>query len=256
MHKLQFKVLYRQFLFRVFDLEMLSAGARGDTSKLLGQFAALLIFVSLTLTLPAMALSEPPSSDQGNSGLVFLMIAQHFLIATNMLVVGLFAVLSWDATFPDRRDATVLAPLPVMTRTIFLAKVAAVATSLGLTIILLHSILGLICPLVFAGRAAPAILPALSLSSTPVPVGAPGLQAVMNRDLRQALTTGDFAPGTGAGMAVGVWKHGERRIFTYGAAKSDSVFEIGSITKTFTSLLLARLAEEGEVHLDEPVRDL
>ena len=51
---------------------------------------------------------------------------EHFLIATTMLVVGLFAVLSWDSTFPDRRDVLVLAPLPVRARTMFLAKVAAV----------------------------------------------------------------------------------------------------------------------------------
>lgn len=66
------------------------------------------------------------------------MVAQHFLIATTMLVVGLFAILSWDATYPDQRDVLVLAPLPVRARTMFLAKVAAVATSLGLTIVLLH----------------------------------------------------------------------------------------------------------------------
>jgi len=50
--------------------------------------------------------------------------------------------------------------------------------------------------------------------------------------------------------------HGVRRIFTYGAAKPDSVFEIGSITKTFTSLILAQMVEEKKVRLDEPVRAL
>jgi hypothetical protein len=30
--KLQFRVLYRQFLFRVFDLEVLSAHAQGDAN--------------------------------------------------------------------------------------------------------------------------------------------------------------------------------------------------------------------------------
>ena len=30
--------------------------------------------------------------------------AEYFLIATTMLVIGLFAVLSWESTFPDRRD--------------------------------------------------------------------------------------------------------------------------------------------------------
>ena len=53
------------------------------------------------------------------------------MIATTMLVVGLFAVLSWESTFPDRRDVLVLSPLPVRARTLFLAKVAAVGSALG-----------------------------------------------------------------------------------------------------------------------------
>jgi CubicO group peptidase (beta-lactamase class C family) len=36
----------------------------------------------------------------------------------------------------------------------------------------------------------------------------------------------------------------------------DTLFEIGSITKTFTSLALAVLVESGTVRLDTPVRDL
>ena len=75
---------------------------------------------------------------------------EFFLIATTMLVVGLFAVLSWDSMFPDRRDVLVLAPLPVRARTLFLAKVAAVATALSLTVAALHSLAGLVWPLVLA----------------------------------------------------------------------------------------------------------
>ncbi len=45
--KLQFRVLYRQFLFRLMDVELLSASARGDASTMFGQFASLLIFGSL-----------------------------------------------------------------------------------------------------------------------------------------------------------------------------------------------------------------
>ena len=74
--------------------------------------------------------------------------------------------------------------------------------------------------------------------------------------MRQQLTSGELAPGTGAGIAIGVWKHGERRVFAYGAAKPDSLFEIGSISKTFTGLMLARMVAEGKVRLDEPVREL
>lgn len=67
-----------------------------------------------------------------------------------MLAVGLFAVLSWDSTFPNRRDVMVLAPLPVSVRTMFLVKVAATATALGLVVVLLHCVTGVTWPLAFA----------------------------------------------------------------------------------------------------------
>ena len=51
--KLQFRVLYREFLFRTIDLEMLSKHAEGDSRTLVGQFASLLIFSSLILVLLA-----------------------------------------------------------------------------------------------------------------------------------------------------------------------------------------------------------
>jgi CubicO group peptidase (beta-lactamase class C family) len=251
------RVLCRQFLFRVFDLEVLSAQAGGDSNRLLGQFAALLIWFSAGLALLGI-MSNPKARGTNEIGmeLVYTMIGQHFLIATTMLVVGLFAVLSWDSTFPDRRDVLVLMPLPVRARTIFLAKVAAVAASLGLTIVLFHSATGLLLPIVFAERIAPATLPAMTLDATPVPVSAQDLQSVMDHDLRQALTTGELAPGSGRGLVIGVWKRGERRVFAYGTAKPDSMFEIGSVSKTFTGLVLARMVAEGKVRLDEPVREL
>ena len=140
MMKQQFRVLYREFLFRMVDLELLSSHAQGDMSRLFGQFASLLIFLSLLFTAPALGMS-------GSRAAAMAGRFEHFLIATTMLVVGLFAVLSWDASFPDRRDVLVLAPLPVRARTIFLAKVAGVAASLGLTVLVLHSVTGLVWPL-------------------------------------------------------------------------------------------------------------
>src|SRR5947208_352510 len=38
-----------------------------------------------------------------------------------------------------------------------------------------------------------------------------------------------------------------------GELDADTVFEIGSITKVFTALLLAEMAARGEVALDDPV---
>lgn len=88
------------------------------------------------------------------------------------------------------------------------------------------------------------------------PVSASGLEAVLDKDLASAQKEGALGPATGAGMTVGVLKDGERRIFAYGMAKPDSIFEIGSITKTFTGLILAQMIQQGKVKLDEPVRDL
>src|SRR5215831_4788506 len=177
----QFRVLYREFLFRMVDLEVLSAHALGDANKLLGQFAALLIFISMLLSLAALGFGGASMTPARSLSLI--LVTGHFLIATTMLVVGLFAVLSWDSTFPDRRDVLVLAPLPVRARTMFLAKVAAVATALGLSVALLHGLAGILWPIAFAMQAAPQTAPSLTHDPTPVPVSAADLHSVLDRDL-------------------------------------------------------------------------
>ncbi len=82
------------------------------------------------------------------------------------------------------------------------------------------------------------------------------LKGVLDKDLASALASGDLAPATAAGVVIGVTSHGKRQIFAYGAAKPDAVFEIGSISKTFTGLLLAQLVAQNKAKLDEPVRAL
>lgn len=82
------------------------------------------------------------------------------------------------------------------------------------------------------------------------------LQSVLSHDLQQALSSGALAPSTSAGLTIGVVQHGERRVFVFGTAKPDSIYEIGSLTKTFTGLILAQMVEQGRVKLDEPVRQL
>ena len=123
--RLQFRVLYREFLFRMVDLELLSTQARGDMSKLFGQFASLLIWLSIGLAIGG--LSVGGGRMQPMQRVLFGWTGEHFLIETTMLVVGLFAVLSWDSTFPDKRDVMVLAPLPIRSKTLFMAKITGVA---------------------------------------------------------------------------------------------------------------------------------
>jgi serine-type D-Ala-D-Ala carboxypeptidase/endopeptidase len=63
------------------------------------------------------------------------------------------------------------------------------------------------------------------------------------------------------GIVVGVIEPGgRRRIVSYGSVdkggapvNGETIFEIGSVTKVFTSLLLADMAQRGEVRLDDPV---
>jgi hypothetical protein len=136
---LQFRVLYRQFLLRVVDLEALSAQA--DVVGFLGQFAGVLIMVSIIhFVSAAMFLLSMPWR-----------IEDH-LVSTTMLVSGLIAVLCWESTFPDRRDVMVLAPLPVAPRTILFAKVAAFATILGIAVAALNVASGLLCPFLLGSR--------------------------------------------------------------------------------------------------------
>src|SRR5580692_1504134 len=85
----QFRVLHKQFLLRVVDLEALSIEA--DIPRFVGQFAGVLIMFSFIHSLA-----------------VYVQIMQypyrleHYLISTMMLVAGLITVVSWDSTFPDR----------------------------------------------------------------------------------------------------------------------------------------------------------
>jgi CubicO group peptidase (beta-lactamase class C family) len=67
--------------------------------------------------------------------------------------------------------------------------------------------------------------------------------------------------GKGVSIAVGVVDERGQRVVGYGRVSDaaspepdgDTVFEIGSITKVFTSLLLADMIERGEVKPDDPV---
>ncbi|MBW2734008.1 MAG: serine hydrolase [Deltaproteobacteria bacterium] len=66
-----------------------------------------------------------------------------------------------------------------------------------------------------------------------------------------------------AGLVVGLVSADGKEVYTYGevaagGAKPDehTLFEVGSITKTFTSLVLAELAADGEVMLTDPVKAL
>ncbi|MBV8903553.1 MAG: beta-lactamase family protein [Acidobacteriia bacterium] len=79
------------------------------------------------------------------------------------------------------------------------------------------------------------------------------MQQVLDHDFEPLRRSGAFARG---GVSIGVLTGAEERVFAYGAPSPDSIYEIGSVTKTFTALALAQMVEQGAVKLDEPVRGL
>jgi len=104
MNRRQFHVLYREFLFRMVDLEVLSA--QSDIKQLPGQFGSILVFFSSVVALGGLLFDPRPMKPA--AALASLWSTEHFMIGTTMLAMGLFAVLSWDSTFLDRRDVLVL----------------------------------------------------------------------------------------------------------------------------------------------------
>jgi serine-type D-Ala-D-Ala carboxypeptidase/endopeptidase len=80
-------------------------------------------------------------------------------------------------------------------------------------------------------------------------------------DIRQILVDRIDVQQQSVGIVVGVIGPDGRRIIAYGhpnkgdprPVDGNTVFEIGSMTKVFTSLLLADMVQRGEVALDDPV---
>ncbi len=138
---LELRVLHHQFLLRVIDLEALSIEA--DIPAYLGQFAGVLIMLSLCYGMGLLWFPPPP-------GLVRQY--EQGRIADLQLVIGLCSVLMWDTAFPDKRDAMVLGPLPVVPRTILLAKLSASATVLGIAVLALNFASSFSMALVFGGQ--------------------------------------------------------------------------------------------------------
>jgi Beta-lactamase len=80
-------------------------------------------------------------------------------------------------------------------------------------------------------------------------------------DIRQILRQRVDAQGKGIGMLVGVIESSGARVVSYGQIAEgeqrppdgDTAFEIGSMTKVFTALVLADIVRRSEVALDDPI---
>ncbi len=80
-------------------------------------------------------------------------------------------------------------------------------------------------------------------------------QVLSNAEIRKILVDRVDAQRQSTGLVVGVVEPSGSRVVSYGApaVDGDTLFEIGSITKVFTALLLADMVERGAVALTDPV---
>ena len=163
----QFRVLFEQFLFKVVDVELLSAQA--DPTKLLGQIATVLLSFSFLVSIPVLFMGG------GRLPLSGARLMEHFFIATTMLVVGIFAVLSWDAVFPSLQDVLVLGSLPIRARTMFAARMAAIGVGLGVAAGAVNGISGMLWPWMFAAPGSGAWGPVRSFAAFWVTLLAAGM---------------------------------------------------------------------------------
>lgn len=93
---------------------------------------------------------------------------------------------------------------------------------------------------------------AAAQSSSPVP---------SNEEIRKILTQRIDEAKQSVGIVVGVIEPSGRRTVSYGALakgdtrplNGDTVFEIGSVSKVFTSLLMSDMVQRGEVSLTDPI---
>lgn len=85
------------------------------------------------------------------------------------------------------------------------------------------------------------------------------LAEIVTREVERA-----FGPNGQVGLVVGAIAKGEETLLGFGTRRlggaqppdEDTVFEIGSITKVFTGILLAQQVESGELELDDRISEL
>jgi len=112
-----------------------------------------------------------------------------------------------------------------------------------------------------ARRVVLAVLSATVLGSSMLAQSPASSGVASDADIQKILAERVDTHRQSVGIVVGVIEPSGRRIVTYGRASTnasmplngDTLFEIGSMTKVFTSLLLAQAVQRGEVALTDPI---
>jgi CubicO group peptidase (beta-lactamase class C family) len=105
------------------------------------------------------------------------------------------------------------------------------------------------------------IIAVLLLATSSRGLSGAALPVPSDEEIRQILVERTDVQHRSVGIVVGIVTPQGRRVVSYGALNQgdprplngDTIFEIGSVTKVFTSLLLADMVQRGDVALSDPV---
>ena len=142
----QFRILYRDFLSRMVDLELISVG--GDTRDMIVRFGSMMAALSFMIAYLMVPRYLTTTSISHEKLVQFAWGDEEFLISLTITVAGLCAVMAWNTVFPDRRDSLILGLIPVRLRTMIVARLAAIATALGAAIGVINIVTGVTFPFV------------------------------------------------------------------------------------------------------------
>ncbi len=128
----QFRVLFRTFLKGLFENDLVP-----ETVDLRQSALWLAAVFMIPPAVFALFLSLSYGSWMTDQELALRSVPQKlYFIGYSMAAVGFVTVLVWDKLFPDRRDATMVGSLPIRTRTIVFARLAAlVAVVVGFAMV-------------------------------------------------------------------------------------------------------------------------
>jgi hypothetical protein len=141
----QFRLLLHHFLGRFLDNELVSARASAEVTliHILTLLALPGLLISFNLITKYVNLARGPAELYERAALD----DRLFFVYFSMIVTGFVTIFEWDALFPDRRDYTVLTPLPIRARTVLAAKMAALALFLLLFTVVVNFFSTLLFPL-------------------------------------------------------------------------------------------------------------
>jgi hypothetical protein len=128
--KQQIDLLTKHFLSRFFDNELVPplAEARIPLIHILALLAVPGLLISFNLITKYAALARGPAALHHAAALDDRLFFLYF----SMVVIGFVTSFEWDSLFPDRRDYSILVPLPIRARTLFLGKIKALCIFLVL----------------------------------------------------------------------------------------------------------------------------